>query len=216
MEREPEAREFPTLRPSARPAGKPAAAKGKGKPRARRRGFSLPSIPVVPILGGLAGLAVVGALVWFFILRKTPPELASVTPVTVGVGETVTLTGQYFAKDAAANSVFFGPLRAPVTEAGRTELKAIVPAGPTGPVAVVVETKGGRSRPVNVTVRIEATATAVSPDVAMPGQVVLVRGEGLVGQTLSAQVAGVEAPPSRPRPRALGSRFPPCRCPKAR
>jgi hypothetical protein len=193
VEREPEAREFPTLRPSARPAGKPAAAKGKGKPRARRRSFSLPSIPVVPILGGLAGLAAVGALVWFFILRKTPPELASVTPVTVGVGETVTLTGQYFAKDAAANSVFFGPLRAPVTEAGRTELKATVPAGPTGPVAVVVETKGGRSRPVTVTVRIEATATAVSPDVALPGQVVLVRGAGLVGQTLTAQVAGVEA-----------------------
>ena len=69
-----------------------------------------------------------------------------------------------------------------------------MPAGPTGPVAVVVQTKDGRSSAVNVTVRIEATATAVSPDVAMAGQVVLVRGEGLVGQTLSAQVAGIDAP----------------------
>jgi hypothetical protein len=47
---------------------------------------------------------------------------------------------------------------------------------------------------VSLTVRIEATATAVSPDVAMPGQVVLVRGEGLVGQALSAQVAGIASP----------------------
>ena len=194
VEREPEAREFPTLRPSARPAGKPKAGKAKGKPKARRRSFSMPEIPVVPLASGIAGLAVVGALVWFFVLRKTPPELTGITPLTVGVGEAVTLTGQNFKKDAAANSVFFGPLKAQVSEAGPTELKAIVPAGPTGPVAVVVQTKEGRSRAVNVTVRIEATATAVSPDVAMPGQVVLVRGEGLVGQTLSARVAGIEAP----------------------
>ena len=194
VEHEPEAREFPALRPSPRPAGKPAARKGKGKARARRRGFSMPEIPVVPILGAAAGLALVGALVWFFVLRKTPPELAAVSPQTVGVGETLTLTGQHFAKDAAANSVFFGPLRAQVSEAGATELKVVVPAGPTGPVPVVVQTKGGRSGVVNVTVRIEATATAVSPDVAMAGQVVLVRGEGLVGQTLSARVAGIDAP----------------------
>lgn len=194
VEREPPAREFPTLRPSARPAGKPAAGKAKGKPRARRRSFSMPEIPVVPIAAGVAGLAVVGALVWFFVLRKTPPELTGIAPLTVGVGEAVTLTGRHFAKDAAANSVFFGPLRAQVSEAGPTALKAMVPAGPTGPVAVVVQTKDGRSRAVNVTVRIEATATAISPDVAMAGQVVLVRGEGLVGQALSAQVAGIDAP----------------------
>jgi hypothetical protein len=123
-----------------------------------------------------------------------PPELASVTPPTVGVGEALTLSGRHFAKDPAANSVFFGPLRAQVTEAGPTQLKVTVPAGPTGPVPVVVQTKGGRSSAVSVTVRIEATATAVTPDVAMPGQVVLVRGEGLVGQTLSAQVAGIDSP----------------------
>jgi hypothetical protein len=197
VEREPEPREFPTLRPAPRPAGKPAAGKGgkgKGKGRARRSGFSMPDIPLVPILGAALGLALVGTLVWYFVLRKTPPVLTAVAPTTVGVGETLTLTGQNFSKDAAANSVFFGPLKAQVSEAGASALKVVVPAGPTGPVAVAVQTKGGRSAPVNVTVRIEATATAVSPDVVMPGQVVLVRGEGLVGQTLSAQVAGVPSP----------------------
>ena len=122
-----------------------------------------------------------------------------------------------FKKDAAANTVFFGPLRAQVTEATATQLKATVPAGPTGPVAVAVQTKDGRSSTVNVTVRIEATATAVSPDVAMAGQVVLVRGEGLVGQTLKRAGGGDRgAVASRPPPRAPGSRFPPCRCPRAR
>ena len=194
VEHEPEAREFPPLRPSPRPAGRPQAGKGKGKAKARRSSFRMPEIPVVPLLGAVAGLAVVGALVWYFVLRKTPPELASVTPQTVGVGETLTLTGRYFKKDAAANEVFVGPLRAQVSEAGASELKVVVPAGPTGPVPVVVQTKGGRSSAVNVTVRIEATATAVSPDVVMAGQVVLVRGEGLVGQALSAQVAGIASP----------------------
>jgi hypothetical protein len=112
----------------------------------------------------------------------------------VGVGETLTLSGRHFSKDAAANSVFFGPLRAQVSVASAAELKVVVPAGPTGPVEVAVQTQGGRSSAVKVTVRIEATATAVSPDVAMAGQVVRVRGEGLVGQTLSAQVAGTDAP----------------------
>jgi hypothetical protein len=194
VEREPEAREFPSLRPSARPAGRPAAGRAKGKARARRRGFSMPEIPVVPLLGGLAGLAVIGALVWFFVLRKTPPELASVTPTTVGIGEDVTLTGRHLGRDAASTTVFFGPMKGQVREAGPTQLKAVVPGGVNGPVPVVVQTKDGRSDPVSVTVRLEATATAVSPDVAMPGQVVLVRGEGLVGQTLGAQVAGIDSP----------------------
>jgi FHA domain/IPT/TIG domain len=142
VEREPEEREFPTLRPASRPAGKPAAGKGKSKkkPKARGRGFSLPPLPVVPIVGGAAALALVGALAWYFVLRKAPsPE-------------------------------------------------AVVPAGAKAQVPVVGQTKDGRSNAASV------TATAVSPDVAMSGQVVLVRGEGLVGQTLQATVAGIESP----------------------
>ncbi len=197
VDREPEPAEFPALRQAPRPAAKPAAgkAKGKGKAKAKRgRGFSLPSIPVVPIVGGLAGLALVGALGWFFVLRKTPPELTSVSPTTVAAGDTVTLTGRNFAGDAAANSVHFGALKSHVTEATPTALKVVVPAGLKAQVPVVVQTREGRSRPVSVTVSVEATTTGVSPDVAMAGQVVLVRGEGLQGQTLSAQVAGVDAP----------------------
>jgi hypothetical protein len=191
VERESEPAEFPTLRPAAKPV---ARGKAKGKPVKRRRSFSLPSIPVVPILGGLAGLAVVGGLVWFFVLRKVPPDLASVTPTTAAVGEAVTLAGRHFRGDAASNTVMFGPLMGQVTEASATALKVLVPAGVKGQVAVVVETKGGRSGPVNVTIQAVATATALSTDVAMPGEVVLVRGEGMQGQSLSALVAGVNSP----------------------
>jgi hypothetical protein len=201
VEREPAAdEEFPSLRQPARPAAKPAArpaagkGKAKGKAKARRGGFSLPSIPIVPIVGGAAALALVGALVWFFVLRKTPPELGGIAPQTVNAGETVTLTGKNFGADAAANTVLFGQLKAQVTEATATEIKAVVPAGAKAAMRVVVQTDQGRSNPVNVTIRAEATATAVSPDVAMPGQVVLVRGEGLVGQTLKATVAGADSP----------------------
>jgi len=198
VEREPEGQEFPALRPAARPAAKPAAArgkaKGKGKPKARRGGFSLPQLPLVPILGGLAVLALVGAIAWFFVLRKTPPELGSIAPQTAGAGDSVTLTGANFGKDTAANTVLFGQLKAQLTEASPTQLKAVVPAGAKGQTSVVVETSQGRSRPLQLTIRAEATATALSPDVAMPGQVVLVRGEGLAGQSLKASIAGVESP----------------------
>jgi hypothetical protein len=91
----------------------------------------MPEIPVVPLLGGLAGLAVIGALVWFFVLRTTPPELASVTPTTVGIGEDVTLTGRHLGRDAASTTVFFGPMKGQVREAGPTQLKAVALAEST-------------------------------------------------------------------------------------
>jgi hypothetical protein len=190
---EPRAREeFPPLRPAPKPAARPAA-RGKAKPAARRRRSM--SLPLVPVLGGAAGLAVVAALVWFLFLRKTPPEIASITPDTVEAGQTVTLAGQRFAADPAGNTVLFGALKAQVSEASETELKVVVPAGAKAKVPVVVETKGGRSKPASFDVLATVKATGVEPDVALPGQVVLVRGEGLEGQKVSVQVGGVDASP---------------------
>jgi hypothetical protein len=139
VEREAAPAEFPSLRPAARPAAKPAG-KAKGKSKPKGPSFSMPQVPVVPILGGVAALALVGALGWFFVLRKKPPELAATKPTTVAGGAAVTPAGKNSGKDAAA------------------------------------------------------TTPGVSPDVVMPGQTVLVRGEGLQGQNLSALIAGVTAP----------------------
>jgi hypothetical protein len=140
VEREPDSREFPSLRPASRPPSKPAAAKGKpkGKPRARRGGFSL---PLVPLLGGVAALAVVGAGVWYFVLRKPAP-----------------------APRSAAQPQPAGAARA-AAPAGSAPAAAAQPAPVSG----------------------------LSPDVAMPGQVVLVRGQGLSG-ALRATVAGTDSP----------------------
>jgi hypothetical protein len=186
--------EFPPLRPAARPAARPAGGKGKGRaPAKRRRSFALPSIPVVPILGGVGALAAVAALVWFFFLRGTPPEVASVTPETVETGQAVILAGEHFAATAAGNTVLFGKTRAQVAEVSETEIKVVVPAGVKAQVPVVVQTKGGRSKPVTVTVQVTAKVAGLEPDVALPGQVVLVKGEGFEGQKLSVQVGGVPA-----------------------
>ncbi len=128
------------------------------------------------------------------LLRGTPPELASIAPDSVEAGQKVTLAGKHFAGDAAGNTVLFGQTKAQVTAASPTELEVVVPAGVKARVPVVVQTKGGRSKPVDVTVQATAKATGLEPDVALPGQVVLVRGEGFQGQTLTAQVGGVAAP----------------------
>jgi hypothetical protein len=185
--------EFPPLRPTPKPAAR-AGAKGKGRPAARRRrAFSLPSIPVLPILGGAALLAAIAGLVWFFFLRGTPPEVASIAPDSVEVGQKVALTGKHFAGEAAGNTVLFGQAKAQVTAASATALEVVVPAGVKARVPVVVQTKGGRSKPVSVTVQATAKVAGLEPDVALPGQVVLVRGEAFEGQALSAQVGGVAA-----------------------
>jgi hypothetical protein len=153
----------------------------------------MPEVPILPVLGGAALLAAIAGAVWFFFLRATPPEVASVTPASVEAGQKVTLAGKNFAGEAGENTVFFGRTRAQVTAASETELEVVVPAGAKAQVGVVVETKGGRSKPVSVTVQASAKVAGIEPDVALAGQVVLVRGEGFQGQTLSAQVAGIPA-----------------------
>ncbi|HSD65950.1 MAG TPA: IPT/TIG domain-containing protein, partial [Vicinamibacteria bacterium] len=98
-----------------------------------------------------------------------------------------------FAGDAAGNTVLFGQARAQVTSASPTALEVVVPTGVKARVPVVVQTKGGRSKPVTVTVQATTKVAGLEPDVALPGQVVLVHGEGFQGQALAAQVGGVPA-----------------------
>jgi hypothetical protein len=185
--------EFPPLRPAPTPAAH-TTAKGMGRPAAKRhRSFRLPQVPILPILGGTAGLAAVAGFVWFFFIRGIPPDVASITPDSVEAGQSVTLAGKHFAGEAAGNEVLFGKARAQVTKANDTVLEVVVPAGVKDQVPVVVLTRGGRSKPVTVTVLGRALATGLEPDVALPGQVVLVKGAGFQGQKLTAQVGGVAA-----------------------
>jgi hypothetical protein len=205
---EPAKQEFPPLRPAAKSAAtaarKPAAAKGRGPARGGRR-LALPRLPILPIVGAAAAVAVVGAAVWFFLLRATPPRIASVTPDTLEVGRTVAIAGERFASEPAANTVLFGAKKAEVTKASETALEVVAPAGLAARVPVVVQTSEGRSNAITVTVRGAAKATALEPDVALPGQSVLVRGDGFKGQRLTVRVGGV--PAESVEPLAEGARF---------
>ncbi len=181
------AAEFPSLRPSQRPQGRG----GRGRVSARRKSL-LPSLPLVPLAGGLAALAVVAGLAWLLVFRASPPRIAAIRPARTEAGLTVTIAGKNFAKDAAGNTVRFGTLPAVVQAASASELTVVVPAAAKDAMPVSVETKGGVSAPVTVTVLARGEARMVQPDVAMPGQRILVRGEGLTGQ-VSVRVAGLAA-----------------------
>ena len=90
-------------------------------------------------------MAVLAFAAWT-LLRAAPPQLVSALPLRVEPGQTLTLKGRNFAKDAASNTVLFGALRAAVSSATTAELKVVVPAEAKSTVPVVVETRGGRSR----------------------------------------------------------------------
>jgi hypothetical protein len=186
VERPAEPAPMPRLSPQ-RPAAKP---KARAVRRPARRSLSL---PVLPIAGGAAALAAVVGLGWLF-LRAPRPQLASVTPTRVEAGQPVSLAGGSFAPEPGGNTVLFGDQRGIVTAASKSELKVVVPeALAAGDVPVVVETKGGRSKPVTLKVFRGASVKSLEPDVALPGATIRIRGENLAGQPLAVQMGGAAA-----------------------
>jgi hypothetical protein len=148
---------------------------------------------VAPILGAILGLAVVGAVAWFFFLRPAPPAIASINPPQAEPGLTVTVAGSNFRSTPEQNRVLFGDQPAQVAAASSGELTVVVPTGINGQVQVVVETPKGRTSPALFTVVPVPTATLLEPDVAMPGQTILVRGENLSGAGLAVEFGGMAA-----------------------
>lgn len=60
-----------------------------------------------------------------------PPVISSFSPAYGETGSTVTITGNNFSSDPAANIVYFGGARAVVSSASGTSLKVVVPVGAT-------------------------------------------------------------------------------------
>jgi hypothetical protein len=180
------------------PAGGPAGGREGEGPRAGApaRSFSLPSIPVVPVLGGGAGpsprsrgscgSSSCGGPRPRWSRRSPRRRSRPDRPVTLA-GRRLRRRGRPATRSSSARP------GAQVTRAEAGAARGRGARGRQGKVPLVVQTKEGRSKPVSVTVLATAKATALEPDVALPGQVVLVRGEGFEGQKLAAQVGGVQA-----------------------
>jgi len=183
-----EAAEPPT--PAARPVAKPA------KKSPLRAGPRL-SVPPAALYGLLAVVVLGGGAAAVRLLWKTPPVLTRVIPERTEPGQTVTLSGEKFASQAADDLVRFGDQTGQVTSATETQLAVTVPAGlaEAGPVEVpiTVQTRGGQSKAVTLKVYRPPKVTSVEPEVAMPGDELIIKGQSLKGKPLSVAVGGMIA-----------------------
>jgi hypothetical protein len=186
-------------RPGAR-RGRPAAG-ARHPPRRPARGAPGWLRPVG--LGAAAALVVgaiaVGVLGWL----GARPKLDQVSPSRVRVGQRATLTGSGFSGDASRNTVVFGTATAKVVNASPDILEvevpeAVVEAGAERRVPVVVRRGNRESDPLEVSVFAGPNLHGLSPDVAMPGDEVLLAGAGWgLGATvrfgdLAAEVLEIE------------------------
>ena len=177
--------------PAPRPASRPAPKKSPLRTGTR---FTVPPAALYLVL---AAAVVGGGVVAVKALWKPVPVLMRVIPERTEPGQTVTLNGEKFATAATDDVVRFGDQAGQVTSATETQLAVTVPAGlaDAGPVdvPVTVETRGGRSKPVTLKVYRPPKVTSVEPEVAMPGDELVIKGQNLKGKPLSVAVGGMIA-----------------------
>lgn len=170
--------------PPKAPVPAPSAVPGPAPPPAVSRPARVARGGGRPFVWAAAGLGVVllAALGWLVVWHsRRPPVLETVEPASARAGETVTLTGSHFDSGPERNQVFFGEARARVTTASSRNLAVVVPAEVRGhdPLPVVVWTPHGKSQALSFTPAPSPEATALEPDLAMPGDLVTVKGRDL-------------------------------------
>jgi FHA domain/IPT/TIG domain len=148
---------------------------------------------LVPV-GGLA-LVLLGLLVMRLVLGHAP-VLSALEPATGEPGQVISLSGQYFAADAAKNTVRFGEATAQVMGGTATSLTVTVPevsdAVSGQELKVVVQTRGGHSEPVGFKLTRTPQVAALDPEAALPGETVTLRGQSL-GGVVTVTVGGAAA-----------------------
>jgi pSer/pThr/pTyr-binding forkhead associated (FHA) protein len=177
----------PVVRPPARPKVVPKVAKG--------RGFALPILPRTVVVGLVTTAVAGGAVLLYFWIRPPRPIMTAVNPIKAEPGQSLTVTGTGFDPSPARNKVLFGSEAGQVTSASPTQLAVVVPASlaATGAanLQVTVETRGGASNAIFVEVYRGPRITALQPDVAMPGDEILIAGQNLSGQGASVTFGGI-------------------------
>ncbi|WP_066836291.1 IPT/TIG domain-containing protein [Rufibacter ruber] len=104
------------------------------------------------------------------------PAISSFSPIQSRIGTPVTITGKNFSAVAAENKVAFNGIAAQVLWASATEIKAIVPATAVSGKIKVVTPDGAVSSLEEFTVYQKPTITAITPNEAVPGEVVTITG----------------------------------------
>jgi IPT/TIG domain len=109
-------------------------------------------------------------------------RLETVQPARGRAGTTVTLTGNGFAADPKGNTVTFGDAQAAVVSASETRIEVAVPEVPVegdeSRISIRVRAGRGASNPLDFSVLGGPTIHGISPDVAMPGEEVVIAGSG--------------------------------------
>ncbi|MEL5960512.1 IPT/TIG domain-containing protein [Streptomyces sp. CLV115] len=112
------------------------------------------------------------------------PTISSLTPAQGSAegGNTVTLTGTGF---TSATSVRFGTTAAAFITVSDTQVTAIAPAAPAGPLSVTITTSGGTSAGITYTYVAAPVLGSVAPAQGpLPGQnTVALSGTGFTGTT---------------------------------
>ncbi len=175
-------RPAPTRRPEAPSGARPSVARRPSRPSApKRRSGPSPLARYAPI--GLGALAVLGGLAFVVTRFLGAALVTSIEPTRARTGQTVVLSGKGFASEPQANVVMFGDKPGTVVKATESQLEVLVPEVVTAPgqdvrVPVRVRAGKGESRPVELAVFAGPTLHGISPDVAMPGDEVVLAGAG--------------------------------------
>jgi len=186
--------EPPSIAPE-RPAAAPrTAARAAAKPAAKAKPAGASRLPLYAVV--ILGVAVGGFFAYRTFFRK-PPEIVSASPSRSEPGQTVSLTGKGFDPSPEKNSVVFGDRPGTVASVTDDQLTVTIPKElaipPGGDVMVVVETGGRKSKPFPFKVYRAPRITGLEPDVAMPGQEILIQGQNLDGNPLTVNVGGMPA-----------------------
>lgn len=187
-----------------------------------RRAQKVPPPPIqrVALVAAAAALLAGGAFMAYHRLQKPPPVVLSMVPPKVEPGQTITLTGTGFDEAPERNTVRFGKETGEVRAASETEIAVTVPTslaghGP-GDYPVTVEARQKKSNALFLKVYLLPRIAALEPDVAMPGDEVVAKGQHLAGPSVTVAVGGQAAEVLESQPTAMRFRVPPLTVPQGK
>ena len=190
--------------PAAVVPGRPAL-RASRPPERKGRGPLLAVAAAVVVLAALAG----GYFAWS---ASQTPRITAVSPARVTAGNTLTLTGTNLGEIVAATAASMGGRPARVVQASGDRLQIEVPELPMTPgqdtsVPIVVTAGGRESKPARVAVYQAPRLKSLAPEVAMPGEDVVLTGTSL-GAGVKVRFGDAEAQVVSASPVSLTVRVP--------